>query len=375
MVFLVDEFSPRDYDNIFFHQEIYDRLKKMSEDNSIPHIIFHGPCGSGKRIMTNIFLRMIYGNAVDDLYTTCYNIAGSGNKIKIENIQNSNHHIIINPTGTNFDRYLVHEVVKRYAGIKTLDLVQNPNSKFRTIQISNLDTLSHSAQTSLRRMIEVNASTCRFITWCNNLSNVIGPLRSRCVCIRIPRPLEGELFAYLTYMSIKKNFNPSGKSMVDIVKYSECDIKKAIWCLQLHILGYDYRTNYDVAIDNIIDMIIECNLSNMEKIRDMLFNIMITNYEGVKILRDIENKIIKLNILSDTCKINIIIKASEIEHNLIRGRRDIIHFDSFITQTMKLIQRDKLNKKVINHGVGGNRINKKTSVQKAMNALSFNNNN
>ena len=40
MPFLVDEFAPHVHEDIFFHQDIYDRLKMMSDDNSIPHIIF-----------------------------------------------------------------------------------------------------------------------------------------------------------------------------------------------------------------------------------------------------------------------------------------------------------------------------------------------
>jgi len=338
MPFLVDEYAPKSYEEIFFHRPIYDRLKMMSSDNSIPHIIFHGPQGAGKKTMINIFLKMIYGDSISKLYTTSYNIMGSGSRTKKEFVQNSDHHIIINPTGTNFDRYLVHEIVKRYAGSKTIELTQNPNSKFKTIQISNLDKLSHSAQTSLRRMIETNANLCRFITWCDNLDNVIDPLKSRCVCIRVPRPSEGELFSYLLYQSLKKKFSPKMDSLIDIINYAQSNIRTSLWCLQLHMLGYDYRSNYDEAMNNIINLIMSCDLKKIEDIRDIFFNIWITNYEGVKIIRDIVKKIIIVEKLSDECKANIIIKASQIEYNMIRGRREIIHFDSFVTHIMKIMQ-------------------------------------
>lgn len=338
MPFLIDEFAPKIYEDVFFHTEIYQRLKMMSIDNSIPHVIFHGPPGSGKKTMMSIFLKMIYGDEIAKLYSTAYNIPGSGNKTKKEFVQSSSHHIIINPTNTNFDRYLVHEIVKRYAGSRTIELTQNPNSKFKTIQISNLDRLSHSAQTSLRRMIEVNASTCRFIMWCDNLSNVIGPLKSRCVCIRVPRPTPGNMFAYLTYVSLKKKFDPSFDTLTEIVKYSECNIRTALWCLQHYILGYEYNTNYNLAIDRMVGMIMKRDIENVEIIRDVFFNIWITNYEGVKIIRDILRQIINSDRLSEKCIANIIIKTSEIEFNILRGRRQIIHFDSFVTSIMKKIQ-------------------------------------
>lgn len=338
MPFLADEFTPQTYRKTFFHKEIYERLDTMSKDNSIPHVIFHGPPGSGKKTMINIFLKMIYGDSVNKLYTTTCNIAGSGSRTKKEFIQNSDHHIIINPTGTNFDRYIVHEIVKKYAASNTIELTQNPNSKFKTIQISNLEILSHSAQTSLRRMIEVNASTCRFIMWCDNLDNVIGPLKSRCVCIRVPRPSSDELFSYVVYLSLKKKFNPKLESMIDIVDYSERNIKTAIWCLQMHMLGYDYKTNYDDAINQIVEYILSCDLRKIEDIRDTFFNMWITNYEGIKIMKDILKKIISSKKLSEECKLNIILKTSQIEYNMLRGRRQIIHFDSFVTHVMKIIK-------------------------------------
>ena len=343
MPFLVDEFAPHCYEDIFFHKEIYDRLKMMSSDNSIPHIIFHGVPGAGKKTMINIFLKMIYGDSISKLYTTAYSIAGSGNKTKKETVQNSDHHIIINPTSTNFDRYLVHEIVKRYAGSQTIELTQNPNSKFKTIQISNLDRLSHSAQTSLRRMIEVNASICRFIMWCDNLSNVIGPLKSRCVCIRIPRPSKGKLFSYLTYLALKKKCDPEMGTLVKIVNYSECNIKMAIWCLQLYLYGYKYTTNYDDAIKHVVKLITMCDLNKIEEIRDIFFNIWITNYEGVRIIRDIVRRLILSDKLNEKCKINIIVKTSEIEYNLLRGRREVIHFDDFVVNIMKMIQDHNTN--------------------------------
>lgn len=347
MVFLIDEFTPKSHEEIFFHKHIYDSLKHMSTDNTVPHIIFHGEPGSGLKTMINICLRMIYGDSVDELYRTPYQISGSGNKTKTEIVENSDNHIIINPTGTNFDRYLVHEIIKKYAGVRTFDLIQNPNSKFRTIQISNLDKLSHSAQTSLRRMIEINASTCRFITWCNNLSNVIGPLKSRCVCIRVPRPSKPDLFAYLVYISILKKFDLSMKIASDIVDHSECNIKNALWCLQLHMLGYDYKSKYDIAITNMFNLILTCDISNMNLIRTLFFNIMITNFEGEEILKSLEKEIIKSDELDETAKINIILKCAEVEYNTIRGRRNIIHFDCLVTNIMNIVKNSENGKEII----------------------------
>lgn len=339
MPFLIDKYTPQKYEDVFFHQDIYDRLKSMSNDNSIPHIIFYGPEGSGKKTMTNVFLNMLYGDTVNKLYNIKYEITGSGNKVKEEYIKSSENHIIIHPTATNFDRYLLHEVVKNYAQSRTITQTNDPNSKFKTIQISDLDKLSHLAQTSLRRMIEVNANRCRFIMWCENIDNVIDPLKSRCVCIRVPRPSKHRLFAYLVYTAILNKADPSMRDIDNIVEYSNCNVKKALWCLQLYIVGSNYTTTYDDAINTIIDFILKINFKKMEIIRDVFFNIMITNISGVVILKDILQRLIRNKNLSNICKIEIATKTAEIEYNLIRGRRQIIHFDTYVIHVMNIIQK------------------------------------
>jgi replication factor C subunit 3/5 len=329
------KYKPKTINDIFFHKDIYERLAKMSKDNSIPHIIFHGPVGSGKRTMTNVFLRMIYGNSIDNIHERTEEISGSGSKTKTETFKVSDHHIVINPTGNNFDRYIVHQVIKQYANTQTIELALNPNSKFRTIQISNLDKLSHNAQTSLRRMIETNASTCRFIMWCNNLSNVILPLQSRCVLIRVPRPSPKELFKYLCLVSARETQNINLKIINKIIKLSDCNIKKALWCLQTNIMGFGIKTNSDRKIKSIVKMIMEKDMAKMEDIRNAFFNLTITNFLPVDIIKQILKLLLKNKEISDKNKINIILNTSEIEYKLLRGRRDVIHFEYWITNIIK----------------------------------------
>ena len=45
-----------------YHASIYEKLDYFYESNKIPHIIFHGSYGSGKRTIVNTFINKIYGN-------------------------------------------------------------------------------------------------------------------------------------------------------------------------------------------------------------------------------------------------------------------------------------------------------------------------
>lgn len=348
MGFLIDDCAPKSVDEIFFHKDIYERLRKMSKENSIPHIIFHGEPGSGKKTMVDIFLDMIYKGESKITTTNKYKIPGSGSKVKEEMIEASRHHIVIKPTGTNFDRYLVHGVVKSYAGSRAITSKSSLDSKFRVIQISDLDNLSQSAQNSLRRMIEVNSTRCRFIMWANNLSNVIGPLKSRGFCIRVPRPSSAELFAYLTCVAVKYGrMDIPLETIEDIVSYSENDIRSALWCLQSVMFGYQYKTKYDKAIRSIVDLICTCDQSNIDKvddetrIRDQLFNLMITNYAPVDILQSIMKEFLERPEINEKAKMEIIMQTAKTEYDMVRARREIIHFDAYVSSIMKILFMNK----------------------------------
>ena len=106
--FLVDKYVPNDIDDIFdpniegidelkdvyesnswemnldpkkcfFHKNIFKKLKKISEDDGMPHIIFYGNPGSGKKTMINLFLEMIFDKSIYKLDNSKYTVISSGN--------------------------------------------------------------------------------------------------------------------------------------------------------------------------------------------------------------------------------------------------------------------------------------------------------
>jgi replication factor C subunit 3/5 len=55
-MFLIDKYRPMTKETIFFHKELIELLECMSKDEAIPHIIFYGPDGSGKKTTIRFFL-------------------------------------------------------------------------------------------------------------------------------------------------------------------------------------------------------------------------------------------------------------------------------------------------------------------------------
>jgi len=340
-MFLIDKYAPIKIEDFLFHKEELEILKKMSEDESIPHIIFYGPEGSGKKTLIKLFLEMIYDKYVNKLTDTIYTVAGSGNTTVDVSIKQSNYHIVIEPNNTNFDRYIIQDVVKEYA--KRVPLrVFTKKKVFKTVLINNLDNLSYYAQTSLRRTMEIFSETCRFIMWCRSLSKVIEPLRSRCYCFRIKAPSDEQLFDLLLRVAVNERISLDPLDYDKIILKSNNNIKKALWLLELKKFNDNFNTTFEYIINQIIKNIMSLDLKSIYVIRELLYKIMITNINGTQIIKEIVNKLLKLNNINNECKYEIVKNSAIYEHNLILGRREIIHLEAFITSIMYCLY--KLNK-------------------------------
>lgn len=340
-MFFIDKYTPKNPEDAFFNTEEINKLKIMSKDESLPHIIFYGPEGSGKKTIIRLFLEMLYDKNVHKLVNSEYNITGSGNSVNQVIIKQSNYHIIIEPNNNNFDRYLIQEVVKEYARRRPLNIFAT-KKVFKTVLINNVDNLPYYAQTSLRRTLEKYSDTCRFIMWSRSLSKVITPLRSRCYCFKVKSPTESELMDMLLHISSKELINIELKDYEYILKKSNKNVKKALWLLELYKFNEGLETTYDQVIDIIVKKLLECKITFLLSIRDLLYKIMITNINGTNIIKNIVDRLMEHDELSDVCKYLIVEASAKYEHNLIRGRREIIHLEGFIAKVMKILHDQKL---------------------------------
>jgi len=378
--FLVDKYIPTnindvieedfdkfvDYDNIkpedlwlygsnphkcFFHKDIFKKLEKISKDDSLPHIIFYGNPGTGKKTLINIFLEMIFDNSIYKLDDSKYTIMSSGNNESEVIIKQSDHHIIIEPNNTNFDRYLIQEIVKEYAKKYPLCIFEK-SRKFKAVQINYLDNLSYYAQTSLRRTIEKYSKTCRFIMWCYSLSKVIEPLRSRCLCIHIPTQTDDQLYKWMYNICCLEKIKIRHNIIESILAKSNGNLKSILWKLDLYRYNNKIYNSYEEGINRIINEIISIKNNkivdpeypiNIPKIREYIYKMYVTNISLNIIIKDILKSILFHNKDITKDQINDIINsASEFEYRLSKKRRDIIHLEAFVINIIFILSKKNI---------------------------------
>jgi len=185
--------------------------------------------------------------------------------------------------------------------------------------------------------MEKFSGNCRFIMWCKSLSRVIDPIRSRCYCFRIKAPSDNEMLELMANVSFKESIKLNLSDYNEIISTANGNIKKALWFLQLKKYGVSYETSYDKTIKKIVDLILTGNVSAELEIRGFIYNIMITNITGTKIIKDIVKSIFSNDKVNENGKLGIAEMAAKYEHNLIRGRREIIHLEAFIFGLMYVL--------------------------------------
>ena len=474
-MFFIDKYIPKTIDDVYFNKDIYNLLELMSKDSSIPHTIFYGSEGSGKHIMVNMFLKMLYGEDVEHTKSVTYNVSESGNNSSDETFLQSHYHIIVCPKGNNHDRYLIQDVVKVFAGSTTMFMFNGKHS-FKVVVIDGIDKMTFQVQFSLRRTIEKYSDKCRFILISNSLGKIIKPLISRSMCIQIKSPTEQDIVGYSLQIAKKEKINLSLSQLSWIINSCENNIKKILWILQiyqinqsnliminttitkiknvLHNLKLDYSSELDKMFDfikdiihfnefeyrncnktrnyiaklfdpiilkiftshvkynefktyfsktkiflnafkdtnlkkiefktdstlfnaetcilefrlhlsnlmilfglldiktdkekNIIiltDLITKANPDTIDEIRDIIFNLMITNITGTEIVKLYLNSILNYKNISPLQKIKIMDLCRQTEYGIIKGRRSINQFDRMILESMNIILNCKDKKK------------------------------
>ena len=115
MVLWVDLYRPKKLNSLDYHPEITNKLRRLVESGDIPHLLFYGPSGAGKKTRISAFLHELYGPAATKVRVTQRIIETKSKKIEISSL-NSIYHIEINPSDAGQLYYFATSCYKHFAG-------------------------------------------------------------------------------------------------------------------------------------------------------------------------------------------------------------------------------------------------------------------
>lgn len=379
MVLLVDKYRPKSLGDLSLHPELSEQLRILVQRPIFPHLLFYGPSGAGKKTRVNAVLRALYGPGVErakvDNRMIEFTTGKSSKKIEIT-VLASNYHIELNPSDAgNRDTNVIQELIKQVAESQAVPSFSAAASSaassssssaapageakpnFRVIVLTEVDRLTKMAQQALRRTMEKYMSNCRLILLCESSSRVSGPLKSRCLSLRVAAPSEKEIVGVLTRVAAKEKLQlPVGLAEA-IVQQSGRNLRRALLMLESSRVeqwqhfakqsgqaeNVDFRqlvrpADWEIFVDALARTIMEEQTpQRLLQVRGKLYELLCNCIPPEVILRSLTLALVKR--LDDQLRHETVQWAAFYEHRMQIGSKPIFHLEAFVAKFMALYKR------------------------------------
>lgn len=190
-------------------------------------MLVYGPSGAGKKTRIIATLKELYGPGVEKIKIDARTFQTTSNRKLEFNIVSSIYHLEITPADVgNYDRVVVQELLKEVAQTQQVDL--SAKQRFKVVVINEADHLTRDAQAALRRTMEKYSPNLRLILLANSTSNIIAPIRSRTLLVRVAAPSENDICSALRVAAKREGWTEVEGLNKRIAKESGRNLRRAL---------------------------------------------------------------------------------------------------------------------------------------------------
>lgn len=335
--FFINKYTPKDLNSIEHNTKTAKHLLKLSKLKNIPHIILYGPQHSGKKLFVNLFLQEKYGKSIFNVKSQTIDISNS-NKSIFRYYYSKYHFFIMIKDYSVYDRLIIQTF------IKDISKTKNILCDYHIIVIDKAEKLNIDAQQSLLRTMEKHVVNCRFILLVNSEHDLIDPLKSRFVHLRIKKPTNTDLNNILNNISNQeinhstKIFELCDKKISNVINFYELLCKRYNNTTNLEQIYYDHNL-FAKNIKDLINMLFKENdLMFLKDANELLNDILIHSTDPDGTMKRMFKEILCHKEIDEKTLLNIITITDNSYANLTNHNKPIYHIMDYYVKLFEAIK-------------------------------------
>ena len=246
-----EKYRPRKLEDLVLDDIIYTKIKNIIQNKNIPNIIFTGKSGVGKTSTIHCIARLIYPRE---------------------------YHDSIIELNASDDRGIksVHETIINFCKRK-IDFKEG-FAQHKLLILDEADNITPKAQRLINSIMEKYPTT-RFAFTCNNSSDIIESIQSRCIIVRFTKPPVNLFINRIKFICVKEIIEYDDNALTYLFDICQKDLRKTFNMLELF-----FRAVGKISIENIIQI---SDLPSQDILTNLLKNIIVKDVVSIcKIIND-----------------------------------------------------------------------------------------
>ncbi len=243
----------------------------------------------------------------------------------------------------NYDRVVIQDLLKEVAQTQQVD--QAARQRFKVVVINEAEHLSRDAQAALRRTMEKYSPNLRLILLANSTANIIAPIRSRTLLVRVAAPTESEICDVLANTAAKEDWPAVKELNQRIAKESGRNLRRALLMFEACYAQNEKVSpstpipppDWEALISQIArDIAAEHTPARILIVRAKLYDLLTHCIPATVILKTLTEKLlpeVEAELRGDVVK-----WAAFYEHRLRLGTKVIFHLEAFVAKFMRICE-------------------------------------
>lgn len=247
----IEKYRPKRTDDIVQHSSIRKVCNHIKKNKNMPNMLYYGPPGTGKTSVAFALSMELYGPKVVK------------NRVLELNASDERGIKIVRDKIIKFAKLSMGEADPNYAC-----------PPFRMIILDEVDAMTKDAQGALRKVMEDNIETTRFILICNYKSDIIDAIKSRCTKFKFSAINPENAVSRLRDISDNEGLNITDDAIRMIAETGKGDIRSSINMLQ----NLKYRNSEIITVNEVKNI---TSFIDKHEIKDLWDSIVSGSYRDI----------------------------------------------------------------------------------------------